>query len=231
MKEIKKSRYILKSGAITVVPCTRDDLKEMSEVTSNKNQKDLYNEILGACEAHPEEGVWHTYWKVILSLKNEEPVHVGGLYFGGPADRGTLAVSFQIFSDYKNRGYATCALRLLTEWAFAQSGIYKIEAEVEEENDAAIAVLEKNGYVMRDGNRINQSYSIEKPKPTWTGIYAVVGIILGLAFGALFGNAPIGLGIGLVGCLAFGASLDYKVNKEREEITGTKKYSRSRKKR
>lgn len=190
---MKKSKYELKSGKIIVRPTNESDL-------------------------------WSSPWDILLNDRdyNELPV-IGYISFEGEKERGTIPISIEIFDkDNRNKGYGTEAIRLMTDWAFLHKNIFEITAVSEHENSGYIMALQKAGYVMREATREIEHYSIVREATTWTGLYLMIGIVVGLALGFVFGNGWVGLISGLLVCLAIGASMDLKEKTYRESVIGRK---------
>lgn len=162
--------------------------------------------------------VWDILWDV-YERKNEKR-KVGTISFDGPPEHGTIEVRFETEPEFKGHGYAKDALKAITNWAFSQKGIYEITAVAEHENDAAIHVLERAGFVFRGGTREIENYSVKKQKTSWQGFYLALGIALGFALGVLLNNVIVGMVIGVFAGFTIGTSMDTKTNREREEITG-----------
>ncbi|HEX3327270.1 MAG TPA: GNAT family protein [Actinomycetota bacterium] len=56
-------------------------------------------------------------------------------------------VSYWTFPQYRRRGYASHALVLLSDFAFRQLGVDRIEAQVEPDNEASRRVVESVGFI------------------------------------------------------------------------------------
>jgi RimJ/RimL family protein N-acetyltransferase len=65
-------------------------------------------------------------------------------------EAATLELGYVVAPAARGRGVATAALRLLTEWAFAEAGAERIELLISIDNHASKRVAERCGYV-RDG--------------------------------------------------------------------------------
>ena len=59
---------------------------------------------------------------------------------------GVAGLGYWVVPSARRRGYATCAVRLLSDWALAEIGIERVEAWVEPENAASRRVLETVGF-------------------------------------------------------------------------------------
>ena len=150
----------------------------------------------------------------------------GLIRFEGAPELGKVVISFSVIERYRDRGYASRALKMMRDHLFWRGDIYEIEALVTLENDPAIHALTNAGFVYRsvennDGVK-TETYSITKPKSAWSGLYLLIGLIVGLTLGILMANLVIGLIMGVVAGLVTGAILDSRNQKKREDITGRK---------
>lgn len=218
--EFDKKRYQLKTTNLFIIPQTREELKALIAEESNPEYKAEYEEALKQCNEDPDNGIYHTYWKAVIRTGEERGTHVGGLFIKGAPELGTIEISFRTFEPFRGRTYAVQGVRTFVEWAFAQKAIYEVVAVTDRENDFAIATLEKAAFVYREGDRHIQTYSIEKPKTSWVGIYIFFGAIVGAGFGVIFNSVTAGLILGIVLAGLFGGSMDVNENKEREHVTG-----------
>jgi RimJ/RimL family protein N-acetyltransferase len=65
-------------------------------------------------------------------------------------DARTAELGYVVAREARGRGVATEALRLLTEWAFADAGMLRLELLISVDNPASKRVAERCGYV-REG--------------------------------------------------------------------------------
>ncbi len=71
---------------------------------------------------------------------------IGETGFDGPPDgSGTVEVGYSIVPNYRGRGFASEATRVLIERAFERSGIRRITAKCLNDNVASLKKLEKLG--------------------------------------------------------------------------------------
>lgn len=64
--------------------------------------------------------------------------------------RGTFLSTFlgyKLDQDYVNQGYMTLAVEMMTNFAFGELGLHRIEGNVMPKNAASLRVLEKAGFV------------------------------------------------------------------------------------
>ncbi len=100
-------------------------------------------EMVRRVEADPEHYYWYTDWKIIL---REEQMVVGELCFlGAPDNEGQVAVVYGVAEPYQHQGIMTECLRVMLTWAFRQSEVWALIAEVPRDNFAAARVMEKAG--------------------------------------------------------------------------------------
>jgi ribosomal-protein-alanine N-acetyltransferase len=55
-------------------------------------------------------------------------------------------LGYQLFNGFTGRGYMTEAVRVLLRKAFTELDLHRVEANVQPENKASIAVLRRNGF-------------------------------------------------------------------------------------
>ena len=81
-----------------------------------------------------------------LIVHTADGVLIGETGFHGPPDgSGTVEVGYSIVPNYRGRGFASEATRVLIERAFERSGIRRITAKCLNDNVASLKILEKLG--------------------------------------------------------------------------------------
>ncbi len=226
MKEQKQ--IVLKTSSLQLVPLHMAELKEHMEKATNPEQKGIFEVIIKRCEENPNEGIWCTYWDIV-DEKGAGKV-VGGFYFQGPPERGTVKFKIRIDEEHRCKGYAKEVLQRMVKWCFTNNLLFEVVGVVESENTFAIKALEHTGFVVRDYERNCVEYSVKKPRSMWLGVYLVIGILLGMGLGLVFNSMIFGMLTGLVVSLLIGFSMDTTDIKAREAVTGMK-YVKGRKKR
>ena len=63
-------------------------------------------------------------------------------------DTGTAELGYVVVPEARGRGVATQALRLLTEWAFADRGLVRLELMISTTNEASKKVAARSGYTL-----------------------------------------------------------------------------------
>lgn len=118
---------------------------EMQELISNTQDEGLklaYTEMLTMAREHPESRPWYGAW----FIENTAGERVGELCFKGLSSDGMTEIGYGILPEFQGRGYATEAVRAVTQWALSQPGVRCITAETEATNAASQKVLVKAGF-------------------------------------------------------------------------------------
>lgn len=76
-----------------------------------------------------------------------------GLILNGDVYIKSAEVGYWLGEEFWGRGYATEALRQMTEYAFYYFDLVRLYAEVFEHNKSSMRVLEKNGYYLEGVRR------------------------------------------------------------------------------
>lgn len=171
------------------------------------------------------ENVWECDWEI--HLKSGDKACIGKCSFAGKKERGTIPFYIEIDPLYRDKNYATHAIARMVQWAFLYRDVIEVTVLIDHENSAAIAAFQKAGFVYRDVEGTTETYSVIKEKSDWTGLYIIIGIILGFAFGIILSNVWVGFVTGMLICLLAGAKMDLDARKERESITGKKEVRNS----
>jgi len=86
---------------------------------------------------------WLSFWMIALK---ESCTIIGSIGFkGAPTDAGSVEIGYGVNPKYERNGYATEAARAMVFWAFHQSNVIEVIAEVDKDNLASQRVLQKNG--------------------------------------------------------------------------------------
>lgn len=73
-------------------------------------------------------------------------------------------IGYMLAPTARGRGIATAAVKLLTEWAFDELGLVRLELRIDDSNEGSIAVATRAGYVhegtmrslyFKDGRRVD----------------------------------------------------------------------------
>jgi len=156
---IKTERLEIIPANLRLVELELSDLsvfsQELGAVVPDEWPPDAYREVIPYFQDYlkdfPEGNGWtHWYW-ISHDPDTGERTLIGGGGFkcSEPVD-GEVETGYGILPRFWNSGYSTEAMKALLEWAFQQTGLKQVYAEVQPDNIASIRVLEKNGFV-RDG--------------------------------------------------------------------------------
>jgi RimJ/RimL family protein N-acetyltransferase len=89
--------------------------------------------------------LWLTNWAIVLK---EENTIIGFMILKGyPNENGEVIVGYVIDETYRKKGYATEALKGLTQWIFQNPKALCVIADTEKTNIASHKVLEKLGAI------------------------------------------------------------------------------------
>jgi RimJ/RimL family protein N-acetyltransferase len=115
---------------------------------ANEVEDAMLNFWLPKTLAHPEAYKWYTSWEIVLRSTN---TIIGGMGFAGePNEMGEAEIGYMIDQQYQNKGYASEALKLLTNWAFGHEKVEAIIVHTYEDNLPSRKILTKNGFVEID---------------------------------------------------------------------------------
>lgn len=146
-------------GDVLIFPLKKEELELLKEDSSllgkylniEYDGEDFNSEIMkGPFESQykllisdEKNWVYHTFW-VIVSLPYRKII--GSICFKSAPINGCVEIGYGISPKYFNKGYTTCAVKLIVDWAF-KNGVQVVKAEALKSNLASIRVLEKNNFV------------------------------------------------------------------------------------
>jgi RimJ/RimL family protein N-acetyltransferase len=91
--------------------------------------------------ANPAKFLWYTDWEIVLKSEN---LSIGGMGFAGePNEHGEAEIGYMIEGNHQNKGYATEALKLLSDWALGQNSVKSVIVHTFESNLPSVRILEK----------------------------------------------------------------------------------------
>ena len=141
--KIESERLFLRSLSV-------QDLTSIIESEENPELKQAYSEMLRGCADEPEKMIWHTLW--FIELKTQPSTVVGSLCFKGLDADGMVELGYGLKEGWCGKGYMTEAVKAITEWALAQKGVTRVEAEAAPENEASQKVLANAGFISTGKN-------------------------------------------------------------------------------
>jgi RimJ/RimL family protein N-acetyltransferase len=113
-----------------------------------------------------EAGVHRPEFGVFVLVRREDDLAVGGMGFhGAPDEEGRVEVGYDLVEGARGRGYATEALRALSEWALARDDVRLLMATVEETNTPSQAVVTRAGYTRATVEEQRSVHAQEQHEP------------------------------------------------------------------
>ncbi|MEU3409811.1 GNAT family N-acetyltransferase [Streptomyces sp. NPDC006658] len=94
-----------------------------------------------------EAGVHRPEFGVFALVRHEDGRALGGIGFhGAPDEEGRVEIGYDLVEEARGQGYATEALRALTEWALAREDVDLALLTIEHGNTASRHVAERAGF-------------------------------------------------------------------------------------
>src|SRR6266536_672520 len=81
-----------------------------------------------------------------LVVRRDDELVVGEVGFVGPPKEGAVMIGYAIVPEARRRGYATEAIRAISDWALAQDGVGEVLAQTLPENEASTRALLRAGF-------------------------------------------------------------------------------------
>lgn len=161
----------------------------------------------------------HIVWNV--ALRDTGSV-IGKITTKASENEHCIEIIHDIEAKYDGNGYATEAVRLVTEWGFSNGEIYFVEAVADKDNAALKIALEKNDFVP-EREEANGIRYVKEAADTYNMLtYMCLGMSLGMCFGTAQGNLGTGMSLGMCFGMAIGAMMDLSIKKKREKIRGAR---------
>ena len=145
---------MVETERLKIYPASKEQMEAFIEAQTVDVLKAAYTEMLNGCIEHSEQWDWYAIW--MIELKNG--THIGELCFKGLLPDGVAEIGYGINDEYQGYGYATEAVKAVSEWALKQPNVTALEAETNEDNISSKRVLDKcefvpNGTVGEEGPR------------------------------------------------------------------------------
>ncbi|MBE2219851.1 MAG: GNAT family N-acetyltransferase [Ignavibacteria bacterium] len=119
-------------------------LKRTARIIAPQYSNALGRYTLNWMKDDPENWLFATVWIIVETASNSI---AGELGFKRKADEnGYIEIGYSVQVDYRNKGYITEAIRLLSGWAFTHPEVKAILAETTDDNMHSIKALQKNGF-------------------------------------------------------------------------------------
>jgi RimJ/RimL family protein N-acetyltransferase len=108
---------------------------------------------------------WYDEGRSRVNFAVEHDGHLVGSVEVRKAGARTGALSWTLYAGYRGQGYATRAVRLLTDYAIDRLGMDRVEAEVDAENEASLRVATRAG-LRREGVKRVSPGMHDRPETT-----------------------------------------------------------------
>ncbi|MBW5426221.1 GNAT family N-acetyltransferase [Streptomyces sp. BG9H] len=109
------------------------------------------------------DGVHRPEWGMYVLVRTEDELAVGAMGFHGPPDdEGRVEIGYDLAEAARGRGYATTALRSLSEWALSHPETTSLLARVDPENKPSQAVLTRTGFTRHPDRDNTQIYVLHQ---------------------------------------------------------------------
>ena len=134
---------MIETKRIKMYPASREQMEKIIAAETSEELKVAYSEMLEGCLQHMDEWEWYAIWNIELI----NGTRVGDLNFKGLDENGVTEIGYVILGEYQNQGYATEAVKAVTEWALQKNNVTAIEAETDVNNIISQKVLAKCGFI------------------------------------------------------------------------------------
>ena len=134
---------MIETKRIKMYPASREQMEEIIALEPCEELKVAYSEMLEGCLQHIDEWEWYAMWNIELN----NGTRVGDLCFKGLDSKGVVEIGYGILEEYQGQGYATEAVKAVTEWALQKNNVTAIEAETDLDNIISQKVLAKCGFI------------------------------------------------------------------------------------
>jgi RimJ/RimL family protein N-acetyltransferase len=126
----------------------------------NKRLQEVFRLKLDKMKSDPENLLWYTYFAI---MRKDSDQMIGLIGFkDAPDGHGMSEIGYGIGSSFRGQGYATEAVRILSEWVFDNTHVKSIFAQTDINNIPSGKVLEKVGFSMERQDGKMFQWKLEK---------------------------------------------------------------------
>lgn len=136
---------VIETERLTLYPISDEEMQSLIENEKDEELKQAYSEMLQGCIDDPNGRMWYAVW--LMELKERPGTVVGDFCFKGVDPDGMVEIGYGLREGFCGNGYMTEAVKAVSEWALAQPGVTRIEAETDPNNTASQKVLSACGFV------------------------------------------------------------------------------------
>lgn len=158
--------FELKTERLYMVPADLKEILKKSKLDATDEKSEIKQESSGGFWRHFKSPTYpeYVYWEILLKPDN---TYIGYIRVRTLPVDGSAEMEFEIESSYRGMGYATEAVNKASAFKLIQRDLYFIVTEVENENTAAIRVLEKCGFIKIRETTGGELWAKEKEKLYW----------------------------------------------------------------
>ncbi|WP_191094946.1 GNAT family N-acetyltransferase [Streptomyces kanamyceticus] len=108
-------------------------------------------------------GTHRPAWGMYALIRAEDGLAVGGMGFhGAPDEEGCVEVGYDLAVAARGRGYATEALRSLSQWALARPEVTSLLAQTDPTNAPSQSVLTRTGWTRLPDRGTTHAYGLRR---------------------------------------------------------------------
>ena len=133
---------MMEGERIRIYPASVAQMEQTLAAERDEELRKAYGEMLAGCLEHPADRAWYAMW----IIEKKDGTRIGDLCFKGLGADGRVEIGYGVLEEQQGRGYATEAVAAAVEWALAQPGVTRVEAETDPDNKVSQRVLEKCGF-------------------------------------------------------------------------------------
>jgi RimJ/RimL family protein N-acetyltransferase len=114
-----------------------------------------------------EEGIHRPEWGMFALVRRKDGRAVGAMGFHGPPDKeGGAEVGYDLAENARGQGYATEALRALSEWALARDDVKFLFAAIDRDNAPSQRVIARAGFTRVGEDAERAAYELHDLEPS-----------------------------------------------------------------
>ncbi|MBO7611591.1 MAG: GNAT family N-acetyltransferase [Elusimicrobia bacterium] len=137
---------MIETKNLKIYAASQNEMEKFIELQTNDVLKAAYTEMLNGCLENPEQWEWYAIWMIEL----KDGTHIGELCFKGLDGDGIVEIGYGITKKYQGHGYATEAVKAISNWAFQEPKVTAIKAEIDAKNIISKKVLENCGFIFSE---------------------------------------------------------------------------------
>ncbi|MFJ2771813.1 GNAT family N-acetyltransferase [Streptomyces sp. NPDC087300] len=108
-------------------------------------------------------GVHRPAWGMYALVRAEDGLAVGGMGFhGAPDDEGCVEVGYDLAVAARGKGYATEALRALSQWALTHPEVTSLLAQTDPTNAPSQSLLTRTGWTRLPNRESTHAYGLRR---------------------------------------------------------------------